>query len=148
MPEHPRLRSFRSEFSLDRGITWHRNTVPDAWVLVDPPQGDGLRLYTQIHPVSGTVADWKGDLKRIREMNFNAVHILPVTTLNTSQSPYAATDLFDIDPSYLMEKSQQKGISQLEEFIEEARTLNIRLCFDLVLNHVGVHSTMACLAPD
>jgi len=148
MPEHPGLHFFRAEFSLDRGATWHRDTVPDAWILVDPPQVDGLRLYTMIPTVSGTVADWKADLKRILEMGFNAVHLLPVTTLDTSESPYAARDLFDIDPSYLMEMSRQDGLSQLEEYVEEARRLKIRLCFDLVLNHVGVNSTMARRAPD
>jgi starch synthase (maltosyl-transferring) len=147
-PHHPGLHSFRAEFSLDRGATWLRDTVPDAWILIDPPQVDGLRVYTLIPTVSGTVADWKADLKRIIEMGFNAIHLLPVTTLGTSESPYAARDLFDIDHSYLMAGSRQDGLSQLEEFIREAKTLNIRLIFDLVLNHVGVHSTMARRAPD
>jgi len=147
-PERPGLHSFRAEFSLDKGATWLRDTVPDAWVLIDPPQVDGLRLYTVIPTVAGTVADWKADLKRIREMGFNAVHLLPVTALDTSQSPYAAKDLFDIDASYLVEGVRQDGLSQLEEYIEEARALGIRLCFGLVLNHVGVNSTMAHRAPD
>ena len=148
MAEHPGIHSFRAEFSLDRGATWLRDTVPDAWILVDPPQVDALRLYALIPTISGTVADWKVDLKRIRDMGFNAVHLLPVTPLDTSESPYAARDLFDIDQGYLVPGSPQDGLSQLEEFVEEARTLNIRLCFDLVLNHVGVHSTMALRAPD
>jgi glycosidase len=147
-PKRPGLHSFRAEFSLDKGVTWLRDTVPDAWVLIDPPQVDGLRLYTLIPTVSGTVADWKADLKRIRDMGFNAVHLLPVTTLDTSESPYAARDLFDIDHSYLVERARQDGLSQLEEYIAEARALNIRLCFDLVLNHVGIHSAMARRAPD
>jgi hypothetical protein len=147
-PKRPGLHSFRAEFSLDKGVTWLRDTVPDAWVLIDPPQVDGLRLYTLIPTVSGTVTDWKTDLKRIREMGFNAVHLLPVTTLDKSESPYAARDLFAIDPSYLVEGSRQDGLSQLEEYIDEARALNIRLCFSLVLNHVGVHSTMSHRAPD
>jgi len=147
-PKHPGLHSFRAEFSLDNGASWLRDTVPDAWVLIDPPQVDGLRIYTLIPTVSGTMADWKTDLKRIREMGFNAIHLLPITAMDTSESPYAAKDLFDIDPSYLAEGSKQDGLAQLEAYIEEAKRLNIRLCFDLVLNHVGVHSTMAQRAPD
>ena len=147
-PEHPGLYSFRAEFSLDNGAKWIRDNVPDAWVLIDPPQVDGLRMYTLMPNVSGTIVDWKADLKRIRKMGFNAVHLLPVTALDTSESPYAAKDLFDIDKSYLTEGSKQNGLSQLEEYIQEARMLNIRLCFDVVLNHVGVHSTMAQRAPD
>jgi hypothetical protein len=147
-PGRPGLHSFRAEFSLDKGAAWLRDTVPDAWVLIDPPQVDGLRVYTMIPTASGTVADWKADLKRIREMGFNAVHLLPVTAMDTSQSPYAASDLFDVDHSYLVKGTRQDGLSQLEAYIQEAKALNIRLCFGLVLNHVGVHSTMACRAPD
>ena len=147
-PAKPGLLSFRAEFSCDGGQTWRPDTVPDAWILVDPPQVDDLRLYTLLPSVSGTVADWKSDLKRIQGMGFNAVHLLPVTPQDTSESPYAARDLFDIDHSYLIEGSPRESLSQLEDFIEEARALNIRLCFDLVLNHVGVHSTMARQAPD
>jgi hypothetical protein len=148
VPERTGLHSFRAEFSLDGGVTWLRDTVPDAWVLVDPPQADGLRLYTLIPTVSGTVADWKADLKRIQGMGFNAVHLLPITTLDTSESPYAARDLFAIDPSYLSEGSPQDGLSQLEDYVAEAMARGIRLCFDLVLNHIGVSSRMARRAPD
>jgi hypothetical protein len=147
-PKWTGLHSFRAEFSMDKGTSWQRDFVPDAWILIDPPQVDDLCLYTMIPNVSGSLADWKNDLKRVREMGFNAVHLLPITTLDSSESPYAARDLFDIDQSYLVEGSKKDGLSQLEEYIEEAKTLNIKLCFDLVLNHVGVHSTMAQRAPD
>lgn len=147
-PKRPGLHSFHAEFSLDNGTTWLRDTIPDAWILIDPPQVDGLRIYTFIPTVSGTIADWKADLKRIRDMGFNAVHLLPITALDTSESPYAARDFFDIDQSYLMGSSGQDGLSQLGEYVEEAKLLHIRLCFDLVLNHVGVNSTMAQRAPD
>jgi hypothetical protein len=148
MPERPGLHSFRAEFSLDKGATWLGDTVPDAWILIDPPQVDGLRIYTLIPIVSGTASDWKADLNRIQEMGFNAIHLLPITTMDTSESPYSAKDLFDVDHAYLMTGSRQDGLSQLETFIDEAKKLNIRLVFDLVLNHVGVHSTMAQRAPD
>jgi len=147
-PEYPGLHSFRVEFSLDNGVSWIRDNVPDAWVMVDPPQVDGLCMYTMIPNVSGAIVDWKNDLKRIKDMGFNAVHLLPITNMDASKSPYSARDLFDIDKSYLIEGSEQKGFSQLEEYIEEAKRLNIRLCFDLVLNHIGVQSTMVHRAPD
>ena len=148
IPDRPGLHSFRAEFSLDKGVTWLGDTVPDAWILIDPPQVDGLRIYTLIPNVSGTASDWKTDLKRIGDMGFNAVHLLPITTMDNSESPYSAKYLFDVDHAYLMTGSRQDGLSQLEAFIDEAKKLNIRLVFDLVLNHVGVHSTMALRAPD
>jgi Glycogen debranching enzyme, glucanotransferase domain len=147
-PKWSGLHSFRAEFSMDRGTSWLRDSVPDAWILIDPPQVDGLCLYTMIPNVSGSLGDWKNDLKRIRSMGFNAVHLLPITALDTSESPYAARDLFDIDQRYLEEGAKRDGLLQLEEYIDEAKALNMRLCFDLVLNHVGVHSTMAQRAPD
>src|SRR6202044_1573545 len=84
-PGHPGLHSFRAEFSLDSGTTWLRDNVPDAWILIDPPQVDALRIYTLIPAVSGTIADWKSDLMRIAQMGFNAIHILPVTAMDASE---------------------------------------------------------------
>lgn len=146
-PERSGLYWFRARGSADGGATWIRDAVPDAWVMVDPPQIDGLRLYTLIPTVSGSIADWTADLGRIRDMGFNAVHLLPVTRLDDSQSPYAAKDLFDVDHAYLMDGAKGDGLDQLEGFIGRAKELGLALCFDLVLNHVGVHSTMARRAP-
>jgi starch synthase (maltosyl-transferring) len=147
-PKSSGLHSFRAEFSLDGGAAWLRDTVPDAWVLVDPPQVDGLRMYALIPTVSGTIADWTADLPRIAGMGFNAIHVLPVTAMDASQSPYAAKDLFEIDRGYLVDGSRSEGLDQLDAFLEAAKSLNIRLCFDLVLNHVGLTSEMTRRAPD
>ncbi len=147
-PDLPGLHSYRAEYSLDNGKSWLEDTVPDAWMLVDPPQADGVRLYTMIPAVSGSISDWKNDLKRIADMGFNAIHLLPITAQDTSESPYSARDLFTIDPNYLSEGSMADGLTQIEDFIDAAKALNIRLCFDLVLNHVGVNSHMATKAPD
>jgi hypothetical protein len=148
IPQHPGLHSFRAEFSLDGGSTWLRDNVPDAWVLVDPPQVDALRVYTMIPTVSGTMTDWIADLKRIADMGFNSIHLLPITAMDTSESPYSARDLFDIDLAYLTPGSKLGSLAQLEEFVSQAKALGIRLIFDLVLNHVGVNSNMARIAPD
>lgn len=144
----PGLKSFRAEFSLDGGETWVPDTVPDAWILIDPPLVDGLRVYVMIPNVSGTVADWIADLKRISDMGFNAVHLLPITTMDRSESPFAASNLFEIDAGYLPGGSPHDGLAQFEEYVAAAAALTIRLCFDLVLNHVGLTSMMARRAPD
>jgi hypothetical protein len=148
IPYKPGFHTFRAEFSVDGGVTWQRDNVPDAWVLVDPEHVEALRIYSLIPAISGKINDWKMELRRICEMGFNAVHLLPITTLDTSESPYSAKDLFSVEPSYLNASPQLSGLSQLEDFVEEARRLNIRLCFDLVLNHIGVNSKMANKAPD
>ncbi|MGA2232874.1 MAG: alpha-amylase family glycosyl hydrolase [Tepidisphaeraceae bacterium] len=148
VPEQPGLYSFWALFSLDGGATWQHDPVPDAWVLVDPPQADHLRMYTLIPSVSGTIADWAHELPNIKAMGFNAIHFLPLTTLDTSQSPYSAKDLFGVEPSYLTPGTGHGGLAQLEGLIEVAKALDMRLCFDLVLNHVGVDSQIARRAPE
>lgn len=147
-PENPGLYSVRTRYSSDGGSTWLRDPVPDAWVLVDPPQVDGMRLYSMIPSISGSIADWANDLERIKAMGFNTVHLLPLTMLDASQSPYSAHDLFSIDPSYVANGVSCDSLCQLEKFVEKARELQIALCFDLVLNHVGSNSLMVRQAPD
>jgi hypothetical protein len=140
--------TFHVAFTLNQGLSWSRDSVPDAWVLVDPPQVDKLRLYTLIPTVSGNFSNWKTDLKRIAGMGFNAIHLLPITPLDASESPYAARELFGIDISYLDSSSKLDALEQLEDFVQEAKKLKIKLCFDLVLNHIGVASQMAQQSPD
>jgi hypothetical protein len=148
IPERKGLYSFWTEYSVDGGATWAHDPVPDAWVLVDPPHVDQLRMYTLIPNVSGTFSDWSAELVRIKEMGFNAVHFLPLTTLDTSRSPYSAKNLFDVDPSYADHETQLSGLAQLEAVVEIAKALGLRLCFDLVMNHVGVDSDIAKHAPE
>ncbi|HWE04131.1 MAG TPA: alpha-amylase family glycosyl hydrolase [Tepidisphaeraceae bacterium] len=148
VPDRPGLFSFWTRFSVDGGATWLHDPTPDAWVLVDPPQVDEMRLYTLIPGVSGNITDWSQELHHIKAMGFNTVHLLPLTTLDTSLSPYAARDLFDVDPSYLDKGAGREGLAQLERFIDTAKSLEIRLVFDLVLNHIGADSNMARQAPE
>jgi hypothetical protein len=145
-PQYTGLFTFHAEYSLDEGKTWIRDIVADSWVLVDPPQVEGLLMYTINPSVSGKIADWTKDLQRIRDMGFNAVHLLPITLMDLSESPYSANDLFDIDHAFL---SQDKDkYTQLADFVEEAKRLDIKLCFDLVFNHVGIASKICKKAPD
>ena len=146
IPLHCGHFNFKVEFSFDAGKTWQRDDVPDAWVLVDPPQADALLLYTLIPNISGTLSEWTSELPRIKEMGFNAAHLLPITALDVSESPYSAKDLFEIDHAFL--KSDSSALQQLENFVNSAKELGIALCFDLVLNHVGVNSNMAVQSPD
>jgi hypothetical protein len=145
-PTHSGLHCFRAEFSVNNGATWLEDTVPDAWLLVDPAQIEAMRLYTMVPSVSGTIADWTANLDHIQTMGFNAVHLLPITTRDTSESPYSARDLFSIDPGYLV-KGSRDDLTQIEGYIDAAAGCGIRLCFDLVLNHVGIDSAMAKRAP-
>lgn len=142
------LYRFRVKYSIDGGDHWHWDRVPHSFVLVDPPSLRTLRLYTLIPNASGTIRDWKALLPGIAAMGFDALHLLPITRTGQSQSPYSAADLFAIDARYLDPADPRDGLAQFEDFVDACRRLNLRLCLDLVLNHVAADSDMAAVSPD
>lgn len=138
---------FKVKYSLDKGTKWYWDRVAFSHVIVDPEAVQDIRLYTLILPVSGTIGDWIEMLPRIAGLGFNAVHLLPITSLDYSESPYSAHDLFSIDKAYLG-KENAADFADFELFVEKARDLGIRLCFDLVLNHIGIGSRMVRMCPE
>jgi hypothetical protein len=112
-------------------------------LMVDPSGLDNIRLYSFIPNISGSIDDWIADLPRIKALGFNTLHLLPITPMDASQSPYSARSFYGVDERYLKE-----GGASLEDFVNEAKNLNIGLCFDLVLNHVGVTSDLAKQCPE
>ena len=142
------LFEFKIKYTPDKGNTWFLNSGPTMKVLVDPPSMRSLRVYTFIPSVSGTISDWKKKLIEIKEMGFNAIHLLPLTKMGKSESPYSATDLFDIDPSYLDPNDPADSLAQLESFVEEAKKNKIRLFVDIVVNHISPESNVAKTCPE
>jgi hypothetical protein len=138
---------FKLKYTLDDGATWYWDRVPFSHVMVDPEHLKDIRMYTLILPVSGTIRDWMDLLPEITGLGFNAIHLLPMTSLDETESPYSAFDLFSIDKAYIGE-DEDSGLAVFQEFIEKARERGIRLCFDLVLNHIGTTSRMARTCPE
>ena len=139
---------FKMKHSPDSGQTWYLDRGPFTKVIVDPAGAKDIRMYTLIPNVSGHIGDWIDALDHIRDLGFNTVHLLPVTTMDVSESPYAAADLFSIDPSFLDPSDSRDGLEQFESFVHAAREKGIRLCMDLVLNHVGISSHVARRCPE
>lgn len=138
---------FKLKYSLDDGKSWYWDRVPFSHVIVDPAPLQDIRMYTLILPVSGTIRDWMDLLPEIAGLGFNAIHLLPMTSLDDTESPYSAFDLFSIDKAYIGEENGS-GFAVLQEFVEKAREQGIRLCYDLVLNHIGTGSRMARMCPE
>jgi len=139
---------FKIKYSPDNGTTWYWDRCPVAKVIVDPAVAKDIRMYTLIPSVSGHIGDWISALDHIHALGFNTVHLLPVTTMDYSESPYAAADLFMIDPSFLNPADSRSGLDQFEDFVAVARRKGIKICVDLVLNHIGVSSAMARQCPE
>lgn len=142
------LYRFRIKYSLDGGEQWFWDRAPHSYVMVDPPSIRTVRLYTLIPSASGTITDWTQQLPAIRAMGFDALHLLPITQMGYSNSPYAANDLFDVDARYRDQNNPRSALEQFEEFVEACRAQGLRLCLDLVLNHICVDSRMATICPD
>jgi hypothetical protein len=142
------LFEFRVKYSFDNGSTWFWDHASEKKVFVDPPEMRSIRVYTLIPTVSGTITEWKKMLTQIKEMGFNAIHLLPVTKMGSSESPYSATDLFEIDPSYIDPLDPADGITQFESFVEEAKKTGIKLFLDIVVNHINPESNLAQDRPE
>ena len=138
---------FKLKYSLDDGKTWYWDRVPFSHVIVDPQALKDIRMYTMIMPISGIIKDWIELLPRVAGLGFNAVHLLPITSLDISESPYSAYDLFSIDKAYSGKESGY-GFHDFEKFVEKTKELGMRLCFDLVFNHIGIRSRMAQMCPE
>jgi starch synthase (maltosyl-transferring) len=148
MPSKCGIFMFKLKHSPDNGKTWYWDRVPFTKVIVDPEDARDIRMYTFIPTISGHIGDWMNALDHIRDLGFNTVHLLPVTRMGFSESPYAADDLFSIDPSFLDPLNPKDGLDQFEDFVDAAREKHLRLCMDLVLNHIAISSQMAKLCPE
>jgi hypothetical protein len=103
-------------------------------VLIDPPVINKLRLYSYIP--NGDFNNWINDLDGIESMGFNGIHLLPLTQMGYTRSPYAAKNLFKIDPAWGDPKD-------FDRFIKECEKRKIALCVDVVLNHISSDSELA-----
>lgn len=112
-------------------------------VVESQPEGlDLIRMYSMIPLACGKLSDWVSHFREIKRLGFDCVHLLPITQMGKSQSPYSAADLYSIDSMYAEHQSE------FEAFVEKAKLLKMRLCFDLVLNHISPDSKIAQQNPD
>ncbi len=147
-PHKTGIFGFRVKYSFDQGGTWIWDRAPMITVHVDPIEMRDVRCYTFIPNVSGKVDRWIKELDRIQQLGFNMIHLLPVTEMDISESPYSAKNLFAFDPAYYDEDLYKNGMDAFEAYVEAAKEKGIALCIDLVLNHIGPGSNLAQKHPD
>lgn len=116
-------------------------------LTIEPQDCNNLSLYTYIPNVSGKIPDWINDFNKIKELGFNAIHLLPITALDKSQSPYSAKDLFSIDPYYYEPVKNKKEKYFLDALINSCQKNSLKLCIDLVFNHIGIESNVSISNP-
>jgi hypothetical protein len=115
-------------------------------ISIDPKNASEVRLYTLIPQATGAIQDWIHKLPSIASMGFNAVHLLPVTQMDISHSPYSAHDLFALDQDLVSPEHEVWNDWKL--WIDALKKYKMGLCIDLVLNHVGVASELVSKKPE
>lgn len=139
---------YQFRYSLNGGQSWHLDRFVALTAMVDPAGMTNTRMYTLIPLATGRIPDWIRWLDEIKAMDFNMVHLLPVTAMDASASPYSVRDCFDIDEAWLDPDDSAPPLVQFERFVHRARELGLGLCIDIVMNHVGVTGEIARLCPE
>lgn len=127
---------------------WFWDCRPYSYFMVDPDHLRDFRIYTFIPNANGHFGQWYDTFKRIRDLGFNTIHLLPLSRMGHSESPYAAYDLFDVDPQLLDPKNPKTARAQLESLVQFSKDCGLRLCFDLVFNSIGVDSSIRQSRPE
>ena len=129
----------------DEAYSWDNR--PFTTLTIEPNNCHNLSIYTYIPNVSGKFSDWIKDFNKIKLLGFNTIHLLPFIELDTSQSPYAAKDLFHVDPYYFDTDNKQTEKYYIDALVKNCQNNKIKLCLDLVFNHVGVNSNICQSTP-
>lgn len=96
-----------------------------------------MRCYTLIPRYSGYISDWIKLVPQIVELGFDTIHILPITKMGQSLSPYSSTNPYVIDPMYDQLESSSRALKHFKHFVSVLKQHKIRLCVDIVLNHLA-----------
>lgn len=138
---------FKVKYTLD-GHKWLWDCVPFSYVMIDPSLHSTIKTYSLVTTSAGNISDWTRMLPHVREVGCNVLHLLPVTRMGNSEAPYAAKDLFSIDPAYMDPASDADGITQFSRFVDIAAEQDIHVCIDLVFNHVSEDSNISRICPE
>src|SRR5262249_23712064 len=142
-------------------------TASDASSMNDSPGdlGDGARadsgsapidlstatiyaVYPKIYSQAGTFAAVTSDLRRIHDLGFDVVYLMPVTPIGQATgvhpsfgSPYCVHDYYGINPAF----GTQQDLTTL---VSSAHALGMRVLFDQVLNHTAWDNALLTQHPE
>lgn len=83
---------------------------------------------------SGTLAEAKAQLPRIRELGANTIWLMPIypngETVNTVNAGYNVANFYDVHPQF-------GTLADFQDFVQTAHDLSLRVILDSTPNHVG-----------
>ena len=104
------------------------------------------RIYNLFPLLAGPVDDWHDHLPRIAEMGFNWIYLNPFHQPGFSGSLYAIKDFARLHP-LLQDRSGQAAADLVAAFCEAARTHDLRVMADLVINHTAKDALLVDTSP-
>jgi starch synthase (maltosyl-transferring) len=107
----------------------------------------GPRIYNLFPLLAGPMPRWALHLGRARRLGFDWVFVNSFAYAGYSGSLYSIKDHFRIDPR-LLDPTGGASRKQLEQVVETAEGLALRLMTDLVLNHTAFDSPLVTEHPD
>src|SRR5262245_18839074 len=107
----------------------------------------GPRIYNLFPLLAGPLPEWTPHLERAQRLGFNWVFINSFHYSGYSGSLYSIKDYYTIDPR-LVDPAAGLPMAQLEQMIQTATRLDLKLMMDLVINHTAFDSPLVQEHPD
>jgi starch synthase (maltosyl-transferring) len=107
----------------------------------------GPRIYNLFPLLAGPMPRWALHLGRARRLGFDWVLINSFMQSGYSGSLYSIKDHYTIDPR-LVDPDAGPPSTQLEQLVDTAESLALRLMTDLVVNHTAFDSPLVTEHPD
>ena len=107
------------------------DTLDNANYTVLPPSGTFRDLINQLDFIIGKL--------RCRIIQLLPIHPTPATYARMGRygSPFAALDLFDVDPALAVFDKSTTPLGQFQELIDEIHLRNALIFIDIPINHTG-----------
>lgn len=99
-----------------------------------------LKIYNIFTRYFTGPAQWMDVTKKAKEMGFNTIYLNPFQRTGSSKSMYSIVDYFKFDEFSMKGIGEKEGKIQLKKFLEDCKAMEMRVLFDLVVNHVGIDS--------
>jgi starch synthase (maltosyl-transferring) len=107
-----------------------------------------MRIYNLFPRLAGHFDAWEPHLSRAAKMGFDWVFVNPIQRTGGSNSLYAISDYFDINPDFVDPKSKLTAIEQARAALTQAHALGLKVMIDLVINHCAEDSEIVRKHPD
>ncbi|GAB2801051.1 hypothetical protein GCM10027275_53870 [Rhabdobacter roseus] len=147
IPTAPGAYEYRLLVIAENDSSWFRARVvreADRLRAIDPdtdaPSWMNEAVMYQITPynfvANGTFRDITAKLPELQQLGINTIWLQPVTISSYKGQGYDVVDYFGINPDLGTEQD-------LAELIRQAKALELRVLFDLVLNHTSIQHPYA-----